>query len=606
MAITDLKPQIARLPEQPGVYLYFNRAGETIYVGKARRLRDRVRSYLGAHGSHPKTDALLDEVHALEVIVTDSVVEALALENDLIKQRSPRYNVMLRDDKSYPYLKLTTAEACPRLHVARRVERDGHLYAGPFLPASLARRTIKLTHKLFGIRSCREVITGDRPRPCLEYDIHRCIAPCVASICSADAYRHAVDRAAMFLEGRNEELVGELRHEMLEAAGEERYEQAAHLRDAIATIETLRDRKQKMATPRLGDRDAFGLKLGTAGVTVQVFQMRGGRVIDRIDLSGDATSGAASEAEIIEAALQQFYEAQPAPPEIHVAVAPDDVESLESWLSALAGRKVRVVVPQRGDKRALLELATRNAALAYDTRFNEGGIAHYDALDILRGTLGLASVPQRIDCFDISTIQGSDTVASMVVCEQGKMRRGEYRKFRVLARAADGGPDDFAAMEEVVQRRYARVADDDGPWPDLIVIDGGYGQLSAAYTALERLGLAHLVAVGLAKKEELIVTRDRPEPIALPTDSPALLLLQRIRDEAHRFAVTFHRKARAMRDLRSELDGIPGIGPGRRKRLLTQFGSVAGVRRAAREDLEAAVGARAAAAVLQWFDSTRS
>ena len=314
----------------------------------------------------------------------------------------------------------------------------------------------------------------------------------------------------------------------------------------------------------------------------------------------------ASEAEIIEAALQQFYVDQPAPPDIHVPVLPDDVESLEAWLSVLAGRKVRVVVPQRGEKRGLLDLAMRNAALAYDTRFNAGGIAHYDALDLLRRTLGLASVPQRIDCFDISTIQGAETVASMVVCEQGRMRRGEYRKFRIHARAADGGPDDFAAMEEVVQRRYSRVADDDGPWPDLIVIDGGYGQLSAAYAALERLGLSHLVAVGLAKKEELIVTRDHPEPIALPTDSPALLLLQRIRDEAHRFAVTFHRKARSMRDLQSELDGIPGIGPRRRKQLLTRFGSVAGVRRAAREDLEAAVGPKAAAALVQWFDSART
>ncbi len=606
MAITDLKAQIARLPEQPGVYLYFNKAGETIYVGKARRLRDRVRSYLGAHGSHPRTDALLDEAHALEVIVTDSVVEALALENNLIKQRAPRYNVLLRDDKSYPYLKLTTGEAFPRLHVARRVERDGHLYAGPFLPASLARRTIKLTHRLFGIRSCREVMTGDRPRPCLEYDIQRCIAPCVTTICTPEAYRHAVDQAALFLEGRNDELLSALRDEMVEAANDERYEQAAHLRDAIGTIETLRDRKQKMATPRLGDRDAFGVKVGAEGVSVQVFQMRGGRVIDRVDLSGQTPVGGTTEADIVEAALQQFYEDQPAPPEVHVAVAPDDVESVEAWLSQNAGRKVKVMVPQRGEKRALLDLATRNAALAYDTRFNQGGVAHYDALDLLRSTLGLAAVPRRIDCFDISTIQGSETVASMVVCEQGRMRRAEYRKFRIHARAADGGPDDFAAMEEVVQRRYGHVADEDGPWPDLIVIDGGYGQLSAAYAALGRLGLSHLVAVGLAKKEELIVTRDRPDPIVLPADSPALLLLQRIRDEAHRFAVTFHRKARAMRDLQSELDGIPGIGPRRRKLLLTRFGSVAGVRRAAREDLEAVVGARAAAALVQWFDSART
>src|SRR6476646_7274316 len=284
MAIRELKDQIARLPEQPGVYLYFNAAGETIYVGKARALRDRVRNYLGAYGSDPKTDALLDEISRLEFIVTDSVVEALALENNLIKQRSPKYNILLRDDKTYPYLQLTTGESFPRVLVARRVERDDHFYAGPFMPAALARKTMSLTHKLFGIRSCNELITGERARPCLEYDIKRCIAPCVRAICSETEYRTAVEHTKLFLEGRNDELLLTLRERMSEASSVERFEQAAQLRDAIRTIETLRTRQQKMASAELGDRDAFGLKIGAAGAVVQIFQMRGGKVVERIEL----------------------------------------------------------------------------------------------------------------------------------------------------------------------------------------------------------------------------------------------------------------------------------------------------------------------------------
>ncbi len=608
MPIADLKDQIARLPEQPGVYLYSNRAGETLYVGKARVLRDRVRSYLSAHGASPKTDALLQEADRLEVIVTDSVVEALALENNLIKSRSPRYNILLRDAKSYPYLRLTTGEAYPRIHVARRVERDEHVYAGPFLPASLARRTMLLTHRLFGIRSCREVLDGHRARPCLEYDIHRCIAPCVEAICSRERYAEAVGSARLFLEGRNEELLADLERQMREAAAHERFEEAAQLRDAIRTIETLRDRKQKMATPGLGDRDAFGVKVGAGGVAVQVFQMRRGRVVDHVDLSAEIAGGS-GEAEVLEAALQQFYEAQPPPPEILVPQLPGEAEGLEDWLSLRAGRRVRLVVAQRGEKRELLELAARNAALAYESRANDMGLAQYDALETLRSALALPRLPRRIDCFDISTIQGSETVASMVVCENGRMRRGQYRRFRVTGPGGQARPafgaDDFAAMREVVSRRYHRVAAEDGPWPDLIVVDGGKGQLSAAYDALTDLGLGHLVAIGLAKKEELVVTRDRDEPIAFAREAAALRLLQQIRDEAHRFAVTFHRRARAMRDLRSVLDAVPGIGARRRRALLTAFGSVAGVRRATREELEVVVGGRAADAVLAWSDAQR-
>jgi excinuclease ABC subunit C len=650
MPIRDLKAQIARLPEQPGVYVFENVAGETLYVGKARVLRDRVRSYLGAHGTSPRIDALLDDAQRLSFVVTDSVMEALALENHLIKQRAPRYNILLRDDKNYPYLQLTTGEAFPRVLVARRVQRDDHYYAGPFLPASLGRRTMGLTHRLFGIRSCNEVITGERGRPCLEYDIKRCIAPCVRELCSPEEYRVAVEHTQLFLEGRNEELVATLRDRMKAAADAERFEQAAQLRDALRTIETFGTRQQKMASAELGDRDAFGLKVGPAGASVQVFQVRHGRVVERIELVTEAAPGqdagpggaaadqsSSRELEVLQAAVQQFYEDRVPPPEIHLPLALGDGEGsmLEEWLSARAERRVRLVVPKRGEKRGLLDLAARNAEVAYQQRFNENIAAHYDALETLRAVLNLPAVPRRIECFDISTIQGSDTVASMVVCEDGRMRKGEYRKFRIRGSALGVGrsasvesdlleqvevaardaserrtpnaerrfQDDFASMREVVHRRYRRILEAGGPFPDLILIDGGKGQLSAAYAALEELGLGRLIAVGIAKKEELLFTRDRDEAIALGTESPALLLIQRIRDEAHRFAVTFHRQRRARRSLTSDLDAIADIGPRRRKALLTVFGSVAGVRRATREELARVVGAKGADRVLAHFAS---
>ena len=605
MAIRDLKDQIGRLPEQPGVYLYFNAAGETIYVGRARVLRDRVRSYLGAYGSSPKTDALLDDVTRLEVIVTDSLVEALALENNLIKQRTPRFNILLRDDKNYPYLQLTTTEAFPRVLVARRVERDDNFYAGPFLPATFARKTMSLTHRLFGIRSCNEVITGQRGRACLEYDIKRCLAPCVESICGQAEYGQAVERTRLFLEGRNEELLEDLHSQMLTASADERCELAAQFRDTIRTV--LRDRQQKMAGPRLGERDAFGLKVGPSGAVVQVFQVRGGRVVERIELVTDEVKETDDrhvvDVELIRAALQQFYELRMAPAEVHLPLTLDDQAEIETWLSERAGHRVRVRVPKRGDKRGLVELASRNAGVAYAARHSADARRYSAALDELRDCLALPKTPRRLECFDISTIQGAETVGSLVVNEDGRMLRRDYRKFRIRGaqKAAVASPDDFAAMEEVVLRRYRRLLEQGGPFPDLVIVDGGVGQLSAAYKAFEQLGLSNLVAIGIAKKEELLVTRNHREPIALPRDSAALLLVQRIRDEAHRFAVTFHRRARAMRDLRSELDDVSGIGPKRRRALLQHFGSATNVGRATREELVPIVGAKAASAVIDHF-----
>jgi excinuclease ABC subunit C len=592
----------------------------------------------------PRHDALLEEASNLEFIVTDSVVEALALENHLIKQRAPKYNILLRDDKNYPYLQLTTGEAYPRVLIARDVEKDEHFYAGPFMPAKLGRRTMALTHRLFGIRSCNEVITGERGRPCLEYDIKRCIAPCVREICSEEQYGAAVVHTKLFLEGRNDELIVQLRDHMTEAAAAERFEEAAQLRDALRTIETVQQRQQKMTGTELGDRDAFGIKVGPAGAVVQVFQVRHGKVVERVELATSEVRGpttnvrgpmtdvrgpmtdlrgpmtdvrAGSDPEVLQAALEQFYIDRSAPPEIHLPLdlSAPETETLEAWLTDKSDHRVRIVVPRRGEKRELLDLAGRNAQVAYQTRFNEGVAAHYDALETLRLVLNLPAIPHRIECFDISTIQGAETVASMVVCEDGRMKRSEYRKFRIRGNRSGTSPvdrrpsdieqsrvhDDFASMKEVVGRRYRKVLENGGPFPDLILIDGGKGQLEAAYAALEGLGLANLVAVGIAKKEELLFTRDHAEPLALATTSLALLLVQRIRDEAHRFAVTFHRQSRGKRDLRSDLDQIPGVGPRRRKALLTAFGSLAGVRRATREELSAVVGARCAGAVLAYF-----
>ena len=608
MAIQDLREQMARLPEQPGIYIYYNDKGETLYVGKARSLRDRTRSYLNAYGMSPRHDALLDEATRIEVIVTDSVVEALALENNLIKQRSPRYNILLRDDKNYPYLQLTTTEAFPRVLIARSVERDGNLYAGPFLPAKFARRTMGLTHKVFGIRSCNEVITGMRARPCLEYDIKRCLAPCVASICSAERYAQAVGDTKLFLEGRNEELADQLQHRMMQASEDQRYEEAAQLRDAMRTVEAVKERTQKMASVELGDRDVFGVKVGASGAVVQVFIVRGGRVIERVEFVWNASESGEKEADVLEAAIQQFYTDQQPPPEVHVPVDLAETQLLEDWLAQQAGRKVRIMVPQRGTKKGMMELAHRNAALGYRTRFDQNATANYEALESLQAALRLSKLPRRLDCFDISTIQGSETVASMVVCEEGRMRPSEYRKFKIKPQdLKTSGPqdqkflDDFAAMEQVVKRRYAKVLENGGPFPDLIVIDGGKGQLNAAYAALEAVGLSNLVAVGLAKKEELVFTRDSMEPLAFDTHGAALRLLQRIRDEAHRFAITFHRQSRKKRDLQSELDVVPGIGLRRRKTLLTAFGSLSGVRRATREELARVVGRKAADAVIAHF-----
>ncbi len=601
MPIKELKDQIANLPNSPGVYLYLNRTGETIYVGRAKVLKDRVRSYLGAYGTSPKTDVLLEEIAGLEVIVTDSLVEALVLENNLIKHRVPRYNILLRDDKNYPYLQVTRTESYPRVLVARQVARDGNFYAGPFLPSPLARKAMSLTHRLFGIRSCNEIITGKRDRPCLEYDIKRCVAPCVDELCSQEEYAEVVRHAEMFLDGRNDELKKELDKKMQSASQGLRFEEAASIRDALKLIDELGNRRQKMATAKLGDRDAFGVKSGPLGAVVQVFQMRGGRVLERVELVNDEINKRChSDRELLGAALQQFYEERSVPPEVHVPVTLTDEDTLVKWLSTRAGRQVRLYVPKRGQKRGLLDLANRNAELTYVSRYSQEAQADSLALEELRTVLDLPDSLRRLECFDVSTIQGAETVGAMVVSEDGRMNHRAYRKYRIRgAEKVINKPDDFAAMEEIVLRRYRRLLEQGGPFPDLVIVDGGKGQLSAAYKAFAQLGLSNLSAIGIAKKEEVLVVKERKQPIVLPRQSSALRLVQRMRDEAHRFAVTFHRSARKARDLSSELDQIPGIGPKRRKLLLKEFGSMRNIRRATEEQLKEIVGMKLAGIICQ-------
>jgi excinuclease ABC subunit C len=596
-----LAEKLEQLPTRPGVYLFKGADGAILYVGKARVLRDRVRSYFQA--SRPtefhKT-RMVEEIADLDLVVTDSEMEALALENNLIKRHKPPYNLRLRDDKNHPYLKLTLAEEYPRLYVVRRPSEDGNAYGGPYIPASLGRKTAGLVRKLFGIRSCKETLDGKRPRPCLQYQIKRCLAPCVAEICSLDRYRRSCEDARLFLEGRTEEVVRRLRGQMDEAAAGERYEEAASLRDQVRALLRM-EAPQKITTTDIEERDLFAAHREGERAAVQVFSVRDGKVVAREGFLLDRLTEPES---VLASTLQQFYAAgRYVPREVLVAGEVPDRELLEQWLSARRGTLVHIHVPQRGEKLRLLELVARNARLAFELEWKHPRKQSQEILRALRDLLDLEVEPNRIECFDISNIQGSDIVASMVVFEAGLPKKADYRKFRV--KGVSGAPDDLASMHEVVGRRYKRQLEEGKDLPDLVLIDGGKGQLGAAVSALEELGLGDQPVASLAKREELIFVRGRDEPIALPRSSPVLQLVQRVRDEAHRFAIGFHRQARSSRTIRSELDDVPGIGPAKRRKLLSVFGSVRGVRGATEEELAAVIGKSMAARLRAHFDGTQ-
>jgi excinuclease ABC subunit C len=583
----ELREKAALLPQAPGVYLYKDAHGAVLYVGKAKNLRSRVRSYFSDDRlADAKTGTLLGEARDIDYILVDNEKEALALENNLIKQWKPRFNVLLRDDKTYPYLKLTK-EKFPRIYVTRRLVKDGSTYFGPYFPGNLAHRLRHFINRQFQVPSCKVDLTRRHPQPCLQYHIHRCLGPCVEGLTTVEAYAEAVRNARLFLEGRHKELAGELRERMQRAAEELRFEEAASLRDLIATVEEL-DERQKMAAAEGENIDIFACYAEPPLVAANLFHLRNGRIVDRREYFWEDLVDF-EPAEFFSALIKQVYLDQHyIPDRIHVPVEFEDRALLEEMLSERRGRKVEIHTPQRGPKRALLELAETNARHSFEQRFRVLQPSAQAIAEALQEALGLEEPPRRIECFDVSHTQGSDQVASMVVWEDGRMKKSDYRKF-ILRTVA--GNDDYAAMREVVGRRYGRLQNEGKALPNLILVDGGVGQLHAAAEALEALGILNPPLAAIAKRDELIyVLGQEDEPIRLDRFSPILHLVQTIRDEAHRFAVTFHRQRRAASRLASELDQIPGVGPKTVTKLLRRFGSARRVWEAPVEELAEVIG----------------
>ena len=600
--VEQLRNKASQLPAGPGVYLYKDDAGTVLYVGKAKSLRARVRSYFNEERlAEAKTGSLIREASDLDYILLDNEKEALALECNLIKQYKPRFNVLLRDDKTYPYVKLT-AERWPRVYVTRRVKRDGATYYGPYFPGNLAYRLVKFIHRHFKIPSCQVDLTRTHPQPCLEFHIHRCLGPCVEGLTTSAAYGAQVANVRLFLEGRLHDLAGELRQRMSAASDATRFEEAAALRDLLHTVEE-QDEKQKMAAASGDDTDIYAFYAEPPQVALNLFHLRNGRIVDRREFFWEDLESF-EPGEFFTTLLMQVYaEGQPVPAVIHVPVELEDGALLEELLGEKRGRKVEIHTPQRGQKKALLELVGSNARQSFEQRFRVLKPSSKAIAGALEEALGLPDPPRRIECFDISHIQGTDKVASLVVWEEGRMKKSDYRKF--IIRTVEGS-DDFASMHEVVTRRYARLQAEGQPLPGLVLIDGGIGQLHAAAAALEALGILNLPLASIAKKEELLyVYGQEDEPIVLDRTSPVLHLVQRIRDEAHRFAVTFHRSRRDSQRLTTELTEIRGVGPRTAQKLLTTLGSLAAVRAASDETLAQQVGKAVAAKIRAAYGATQ-
>ncbi len=606
----DLHQKIKTIPTSPGVYLYKNAEGQIIYVGKAKNLRARVRSYfLEGAAENAKTGTLLREAVDIDYVVVDNEKEALALENNLIKKKKPRYNILLRDDKTYPYIKLTIGERYPRVFPTRRLRKDGSLYFGPYFPTSLAYRIVDLIHRHFLIPSCKLDLNRTYPRPCLQYYIGRCLGPCVAGLTTPERYAEAVHDVRLFLEGRGQDLKRSLQKRMAFAAEGEQYELAAKYRDLISTVELL-DQKQRMATLDGDDADVFGYHFENQMLAVNLFHLRGGKIVDKREFFWEEMSEIVGEqgfepGEFFSALLKQVYlDAQYVPRSVYVPVDFEDRETLEQILSEGQKRNVHITVPQRGDKRSLVDLVGQNAKQSYDQRFRVLKPTTKAVQEALQDALMLPEPPKRIECFDISHIQGAETVASMVVWEDGKMKKSDYRKF--IIRSVEG-VDDFASMREVVTRRYGRVQNENQAMPSLILVDGGIGQLHAAAQALESLGIINQPLASIAKREEIIyVLGQEDEPVVLDRHSPVLHLVQLVRDEAHRFAVTFHRKRREIRDRKTELLEIPGIGALTTRRLLQHFGSLQAIKQADAAALSSVVNRSQVDAILRHFHGDRN
>ena len=587
----QLREKVSQLPLNPGVYLYKDASGKVIYVGKARSLRARVRSYFNEDRlAEAKTGTLISEARDLDYILCDNNKEALALENNLIKQYQPRYNVLLRDDKTYPYIKLT-AERFPRVYVTRRLKKDGSTYFGPYFPGNLAHRLVHFIHRHFLVPSCKVDLTRYHPRPCLQFHIHRCLGPCVENLTTPEIFTDAVRQVRLFLDFRHTELASDLRAKIASAAEDMRFEEAAGLRDLLTTVEELGER-QKMAAASGDDADIFGYYAEPPLVAVNLFHLRNGQIVDRRDFFWE-DQHEFDPAEFFSTLLLQIYlDQQYVPGIIHVPVDFEDSETMEQLLTEKKHRKVEISTPQRGQKAAMLRLVETNSKHSFDARFRILKPSSDKIKQAIQEALNLPEPINRIECFDISHVQGTDKVASMVVWEDGKMKKADYRKF--IIRTVEGN-DDFASMHEVVTRRYGRLQEENLPMPGLILIDGGLGQLHAAANALEALGIFDHPLASLAKREEIIyVLGQEDEPIVLDRFSPILHVVQTIRDEAHRFAVTFHRTRRNARTLTSELDQIPGIGEKTVKKLLKELGSLAMVKAATEDQLIQSVGKAAA------------
>jgi excinuclease ABC subunit C len=595
-----LREIASQAPLSPGVYLYKDPSGEIIYVGKANNLRARVRSYFSDDRlAEPKTGALISAAAAIDFIVVANPKEALALENELIKRHKPRFNILLRDDKTYPYIKLT-AETFPRVYVTRRLLKDGATYFGPYFPGNLAHRLVHFIHRYFKIPSCRVDLTRSHSHPCLEYHIHRCLGPC-AGLTTIETYAAAAQNVRYFLEGRLKDLSAELRSRMEAASTDLRFEEAASLRDLLATIEE-REEKQRIAAAEGADVDIYAYYAEPPLVAVNLFHLRNGRIVERRDFFWEDQPDF-DPPEFFASLIKQVYLSQPyVPALIHIPVDFEERAELEEFLSDKRGRKCEIHTPRRGEKKAMLALAETNARQSFEQRFRVMRPNSKAIQEALRDTLGLEDPPRRIECFDISHFQGEETVASMVVWEDGRMKKSDYRKF--LIKTVEG-IDDFASMREVVTRRYSRLQEENKPLPGLILIDGGLGQLHAAADALDSLGILNQPLASIAKREEIIyVYGSEDEPIQLDRFSPVLHLIQTVRDEAHRFAITFHRGRRASARMTSELSSVPGVGPKTIAKLLREFGSPDRVRAASEADLARAAGPAAARRLRAFFGQT--
>jgi excinuclease ABC subunit C len=611
------REKAAQLPESPGVYLFKDAGGTVLYVGKARNLRSRVRSYfLESRWIDAKTGSLAREIADLETIVVGNEREALALEHNLIKQYRPKFNVVLRDDKTYPYIKFTAAEKYPRVYFTRRIKKDGSLYFGPYFPASLARRILHFVHKRFLVPSCTVDLTRSHPRPCLQYYIKRCLGPCVAGLTTDERYAEAARDVRLFLEGRRHDLIKSLEERMAAAAEKELFEQAAAYRDLLRTLEDIEER-QRIAAAQGDDTDVLAYYAEPPLVAADLFHLRGGRVVDRREFYWEELEEFDPQ-EFVPSLLKQLYlEAEYLPKAIHVSADFEDRDLLEAALTERAGHKVEIFTPQRGTKRAFLDLVESNAKHSFEQRFRVLKPTSKAIGEALQNALNLAEEPQRIESFDISHIQGTDTVASMVVWEKGRMKKSDYRKFIIRGdegRGEEGGNgnplrqnDDFASMREAVSRRYRRLQEEKKELPGLILIDGGIGQLHAAAQALESLQIINQPMASIAKKEEILyVLGQEDEPMVLERHSPVLHLIQQIRDETHRFAVTFHRQRRGKRQTETALSEIPGVGVKTAQKLLKEFGSVANIQRAGLEKLSSVISRKSAEKILGQLGGLRN